>query len=158
MKLLGLLTISNLSKKPTTHLGDHIIYFTKHMFVSTTTLIVVSGILEAYRHSLFGCGGLARPLMAQARAQSVGKGRGNGQTWRHVRGPCHLPAFEGEVPVVDCWTECNSVFAEQMHILEEFLWTIFTWMSGAFGWKCTKAMTGEKAYDKASAGRSRGII
>lgn len=77
----------------------------------------------------------------------------------------HLPSFlkgigpvEPHCPVVDCYKECNSVFAEQMRIQEEFMWTIFTWMIGASGWKCTKAMIRKKVYDDASAARSHGIL
>ncbi|KAL8909461.1 MAG: hypothetical protein Q9171_005029 [Xanthocarpia ochracea] len=54
-------------------------------------------------------------------------------------------------PVMDCYKECNSIFAKQMHLQEKLMWNVCTWMIKLFGWKCTKALTRRLTYREANA-------
>ncbi|KAL8767020.1 MAG: hypothetical protein Q9209_006374 [Squamulea sp. 1 TL-2023] len=56
--------------------------------------------------------------------------------------------MEPHCPVMDCYKDCNSMFAKQMRLQESFIWTLVTIMIGAFGWKGTKAIIRSKALEE----------
>ncbi|KAL8853907.1 MAG: hypothetical protein Q9221_001214 [Calogaya cf. arnoldii] len=57
-------------------------------------------------------------------------------------------------PMLDCYRECNSSFAEQMRVHEEFVWNLFTLMIGEMGWKWIKASLRMSVYREARAARN----
>ena len=54
-------------------------------------------------------------------------------------------------PVMNCYKECNSIFAKTMHSQEKLMWNVCTWMIERFGWKGTKARIRRLAYKEANA-------
>ncbi|KAL8895584.1 MAG: hypothetical protein Q9192_003549 [Flavoplaca navasiana] len=65
---------------------------------------------------------------------------------------------EPHCPLVDCYKDCNNIFARQMRTQEEFMWTLFAWMIECFGWKATKAIIRRKVWEETTGRRNDGLV
>lgn len=73
----------------------------------------------------------------------------------------YLPVFlegigpiESHCPVVDCYKEYNSIFAQHMRTQEEFMWSLFAVAIESFGWKGTKAIIRRNVWSAATEGKA----
>ncbi|KAI4113195.1 MAG: hypothetical protein LQ338_008219 [Usnochroma carphineum] len=55
---------------------------------------------------------------------------------------------EPHTPVMDCYGQCDTAFAEQMRRAESHLWKKVQLMIFRFGWKCSKALVRRLAYER----------
>ncbi|KAL8981271.1 MAG: hypothetical protein Q9205_003898 [Flavoplaca limonia] len=65
---------------------------------------------------------------------------------------------EPRCPLVDCYKDCNNMFARQMRTQEEFLWSLFAWMIECFGWKATKAIIRRKVWEESTGRSNDGLV